>query len=497
MEENKREPVDLLAILVRFKNAFLQLWPLVLVLTILCSGFFGYRAKRAFTPMYESKAIFTVESSYTGEDIFSTGAYYDQYAAGLLASAFPQILSTDMMNDLVIQRMPYGYINGYATAEAVSDSNMMVLKVQSTNPQDAYDYLCAIIECYPQVAVYMVDNPQVKILDAPRVPAGPYNSFSATGSLAKGAFIGALLGLVIVFICGVMTRTIQTADELKTTINLPILVALPRVVKKKRRSGNNTAMISYDGDPNMAESLRGLRTKVRKTLDAKGNKTILVTSTLAGEGKSTVAINLAQSLVRDGHKVLLLDADFRIQSIAKMLEEPVCRDGLMDCLDSSRRSIKDCVSLSERHGLYYVSSQKTDKRHYTIDQRAMRRILKELEQDFDYIVIDTPPCEVVSDTTTLCRCADCVLYIIRQDYAQKAQVLNAVTALHQKDVLIDGCVFNGVPQYHRQYGYGYRSAYGYGYDYGSRKTGYGSRYGVGKYGKYGKQGKYAKQKDES
>lgn len=483
MEENKREPVDLLSILIRFKNAFLQLWPLVLVLTVVFGGVFVYRAKTTFTPMYESRAIFTVRSGYMGEDIFSTGAYYDQYVTRQLASAFPQILSTDMMNDLVLQRMPHGNINGSATAQAVNDSNMLVLTVQSTDPQDAYDYLCAIIDCYPQVAVYMVDNPQVKILDAPRVPTAPYNSFSAESSLIKGALIGALLGLAIIFICGVMTRTIQTVDELKATINLPILVALPKAVRKKRRSDTVT-MVTYDSDPNLAESLRGLRTKVRKMLDAKGQKTILVASTLAGEGKSTVAINLAQSLVRDGHKVVLLDADFRSQSIAKMLEEPVCRDGLMDCLDCSQCSIKDCVKLSERHGLYYISSKMTDKRHYTIDQRAMRRILKELAEDFDYIIIDTPPCEVVSDTTTLCHSADFILYIIRQDYAQKGQVLNAVTALHQKDVKIDGCVFNGVPQYHRQYGYGYRFSYGYGYDYGYRKYGYGSRYGFGKHGKY-------------
>lgn len=492
MEENRREPVDLLSILIRFKNAFLQLWPLVLVLTVVFGGIFVYRAKTTFTPMYESRAIFTVESSYTGEDIFSTDAYYDQYVARQLAAAFPQILSTDMMNDLVAQRMPHGDINGSATAQAVSDSNMLVLTVQSMDPQDAYDYLCAIIECYPQVAVYMVDHPQVKILDAPRVPTAPYNSFSAVSSLAKGALIGALLGLAIVFICGVMTRTIQTADELKATINLPILVALPKVVRKKRRSDTAT-MVTYDSDPNLAESLRGLRTKVKKILETKEKKTILVTSTLAGEGKSTVAINLAQCLVRDGHKVVLLDADLRNQSIAKMLGEPLCRDGLIDQLDHPHHSIMDCVWLSERHGIHYISSKKTDKRHYTIDQRAMRRILEDLAEAFDYIIIDTPPCEVVSDTTTLCRCADCVLYVIRQDYAQKGQILNSVTALHQKDVKIDGCVFNGVPQYHRQYGYGYRSSYGYGYDYGYRKYGYGSRYGFGKYGKYGK---YAKPKSE-
>ena len=101
--------------------------------------------------------------------------------------------------------------------------------------------------------------------------------------------------------------------------------------------------------------------------------------------------------------------------------------------------------------------------------------LELLTMQYDYVIIDTAPCEVVSDTAALCRCADCVLYVVRQDHAQSSQVLNAVTSLHQKDVQIRGCIFNGVPQYHRRHGYGYGYSYGYqkyGYGYGYRKYGY-------------------------
>ena len=161
MEQNNQEqPINLINVLIRFKNALLQLWPLVLVLTLLGGIVFFARAKTTFRPRYEAQAIFTVDSGYTAEDIFSTGAYYDQYAAKQMADAFPFLLSTDMMNDLVLQQLPRGYIGGVANAEAVVDSNMLILTVQSSDPQDAYDYLCAIIECYPQVAGYMVDNPR-------------------------------------------------------------------------------------------------------------------------------------------------------------------------------------------------------------------------------------------------------------------------------------------------------------------------------------------------
>lgn len=479
------EPLQLINLMIRFKNAFLQLWILIIALSILLGSLSWYHAKRSFVPMYESKAIFTVDAGSTPEDIFGTGAYYDQYAAQQLAEIFPILLSTDMMQDLVVHQLDKGYINGYASAVAVADSNMLVLSVNSNNPRDAYDYLCAIIECYPQVAVFMVDNPQVKIVTSPEIPTEPYNSFDGTSSIITGAFVGAVIALVFIFLCALMARTIQTTDELKSAVNLPILVALPKVEIKKRRSRGNT-LITADSDPNMTESIRGLRMKVKKLLADSDSKVILLTSTLAREGKTTISINLASSLVRDGHKVLLLDADLHSQSVARSLGEEGDFDGLMECLDNENpASILDCVRKNKAQNLDFISGRSTDKRHYTLDINKVNRLLDELKTQYDYIVIDTPPNDVVSDAMALCRCANCVLYVIRQDHVQRNQVINSIASMHAKGVVIDGCIFNGVPRFHRQYGYGYRYGYGYGYDYGNKKYHYGDKYSSSnKYGYY-------------
>ena len=249
----------------------------------------------------------------------------------------------------------------------------------------------------------------------------------------------------------------------------------------------------------MAESIRGLRMKVKKNLATSGGKTILVTSTLAGEGKTTVGVNLAYSLLSDGHKVILLDADLRSQSVARTLGEKAIGNSMMDCLKDSKLSILDCVRTTDK-GLDFISGRSTDKRHYIVGMEPTRKLLEVLKQHYDYVVIDTPPCEIVSDAASLCRCADCVLYVIRQNYTQKPQIINAITSLHQKDVKITGIVFNGVPQFHRQYGYGYRSTYGYGYDYGYHKynySRYGFTYGYNKEGKYGKYSKYRMKTEDS
>ena len=484
-EKSNSSPVDLLNLLVRFKHAFVQMWLLVLVMAVLLGGFTWYREKRAFVPMYEAKAIFTVDSGYTAEDIFGTGTYYDHYAAEQLAASFPHILSTDMMRDLVTQQLEKGYINGYATASAVADSNMLLLKVNGNNAHDAYDYLCAIIDCYPRVAVHMTQYPQVKIVTPPELPTEAYNSFSDMASVTKGTLLGAVLGLLIIFACSFMSKTIQTTDELKAAVNIPILVALPKVAVKKRRSRAET-LVSASSDMNMTESIRGLRMKVKKLVKDKEKKIILLTSTLPGEGKTTVAINLAASLVREGHRVVLLDADMHHQSVARALGEAPESNGLMECMNDQELEILACIRTNEKYRLDFISGRDTDKRHYSMDQNVVNRMLQQLCKEYDYIIVDTPPNDVVSDAMALCRCANCVLYVVRQDRVQKSQVINSIHEMYSKGIKIDGCIFNGVPKFQRQYGYGYRYGYGYGYDYKkyANKYSYGGKYGYGYSSKY-------------
>lgn len=473
-QTNYVQPIDLGALLIRLRIVFFRLWALVLALAALAGLFFYARAKQSYVPMYESKAIFTIEAGYYAEDIFQDGAYYDHYLAQRLAKLFPQLMTQEIMTDLVVQELDKGYINGFATATSVADSNMLILSVKSTDPYDAYDYLCALIDCFPQIASFSVDNPQIKIMTAPNLPTQPCTAPPGIKTFIKGAILGAAVGFVLLIICAMLSHTVQNPDELKRAINLPILIALPKVVQKKRRNGT-TPLITAESNPGMAESLRGLRMKVKKLLADNNGKSVLITSTLAGEGKTTIAINLAQSLVQDGHKVILLDADLRNQSVARALGEKATGNNLMDLLKNRSQPVLNCVRTIPS-GLSFISGRSIDLRHYALDATAIRQLLSALSEHYDYIVIDTPPSDIVSDSAALCRCADCVLYVVRQDHTQKGQIINAVTSLHQKDVRIAGCVFNGVPQHHRGYGYGSTYSYGYGSAY--------MKYGYSKSGKY-------------
>ncbi len=469
-EKEQLEPIDLMDLLHHFLKALRRLWILVLVLGLACSLLFFIRAKRNFRPQYEAKALFSVGSGYGSSDIFNS-SYYDNIAAQQLAEAFPYMLSTDLMRDMMKQQLGVSYINGTITANAVASTNMFTLTVRSSSPEDAYDILWAVIDCYPQAAVYMVDDPQVIIQQEPAMPTSPCNTFSWKVPALKGLIMGLAAGLAITFIVSLMSKTVGTVEQLKALINLPILTVLPQVQLKKRRS-EKEQFVMLSTSPELEEPLQGLVLKLHKALDPQGGKIILVTSTLSGEGKTTVATNLALSLVGSGKRVVLVDADLRSQSIAARLSGTPSKHGLIDCLKSPKLSVMDNLVEVPNTTLCYLSGNSASNLRYSIEPKPTRRILTALASEFDYVVMDTAPCAMVADTLLLCSYADCVLYVVKPNHARQAQIFDTINELYDRDVPVAGLVFNNVPISRGQYGYGYKYAYGYRYKYA---YGYGSK----------------------
>lgn len=466
--QKEREPATALELAERYLRQLRRLWAVILVLTVLCSAGFAIRARGQYVPYYEAKARLSVSSSYDGDDIFSA-SYYDSAAAQQLAAAFPHMLTMDLMKELMLEQLGTSYINGTITPYSVVNTNMFVLTVRSTDPQDAYDILVAAIDCFPKVAVYMVDAPRVDVLEEIRVPAEPVNTFSWKQELTDGAWKGLVLGLALAALAAVLTKNVTSARQLKNVANVPVLATFPQLTAKKRRSRKET-MVTAESDSGFAEALRGLSLKLRKELEGKENRVIVVTSTISGEGKTTTAVNLAQTLAEDGSRVALVDADLRNQSIARLFEDGAGK-GLLDCLQDESLDVAECLRAIPGSGVVYLSGDSAPDWRYSIGQKQMRRVLDCLKARFDYVVLDTSPCAMVADTALLCRFGGSVLYVVRSDWARESQVIDNVSALHERDVDLSGFIYNGAPRYRGGYGYGYGygTKYGYGYGYGSKK----------------------------
>ena len=478
MEAGKNQNyIDISELLSRFFRELKKLWIPAIIVTAAFAVLFALRAKMNYTPMYQSRAMFTVSPGYSSDDILSYSYYYDNEAAKQLAAAFPYMLGTDVMNELVKNELGVSYINGSIRAEAVADTNLFILTVTSSDPQDAYDILEAVIASYPRVALYMVDYSQVIMKSEPTVPTAPYNSFSWKGSAVKGGMLGLGLSCLAALVLAMMRKTIFSAADLKASANVPILASVARTSAKKRRSGKGIISLTHAGvDPDFVEAMRGLRIKLLRAMTEPGAQVILVTSTLPGEGKTTISANLALSLASSGLRTVLIDTDLRKQDTKAAVGVNDTRPGLPEYMTDSNIKVASMLSPVPGSSLEVICSTAA-KRRPPMNAHKLEQLIERLRPDYDYIVLDTPPCGIISDAKFICRCADAIVYVVRHDYASRNQIVDSMQELADQKAKLTGCVLNDTPavSHSKRYGYG---QYGYG-KYGYGKTGY-KKYGYGR-----------------
>lgn len=472
MEHTKElERIDLSRHLERFFRALRWTLLPILMISILYGSRQYYRSYQSYTPYYQTSALLTVQLGNKENDIFNEETYYDTAAVNDVVETMPLLLNTDFMRDLIMEELGTTYIPGNISVAAITDTSFFELRVSGGDPQQIYDVLNAVLAAYPKAAVYLTDNTHLVVVDAAQIPTEPANSRTtiSMGTLARSVAKVVAMGIAVTLILSLLKQTVGSEKELKEMVSIPLLAALPRIRVKARRK-NTEILIRADEDPSMEEAVRGLRAKVRKSLDDRGGKVVLLTSTIPGEGKTTTAVNLALALVQEGHKTILVDADLRNQTVGRLLGGKQGHKGLADALKKKDAAPLDlCIRQMEGTELAYISGESTSKRHYRIDHEALKRMMETLEERYDYVVVDTPPCSVVSDTAMLSGFADGVVYVVRQDYANKSQIMDAVQSLHSQEVSLIGCILNGAPRSRRGYGYGYGYGYGKKYGYGRQE----------------------------
>ncbi len=190
------------------------------------------------------------------------------------------------------------------------------------------------------------------------------------------------------------------------------------------------------------------------------HKVIQFTSTLASEGKSTFVSNLAYLLGQKGKKVVLIDLDLRKPKLNRVFDIPN-KDGLTDYL-SSKINFDQLVRHSDKIGIdYIIAGEKTTAIVNVLEAQKLKDLLAKLKENYDYILLDTPPVIAVSDALYVSRIADGVIFVVAQGIAKKSLVKEAVTTLKTNHVNILGVVLTQVSLKGGVYGYGYDYSYKY------------------------------------
>ena len=466
MNENtttELEKIDLLALVSDFFHRFRQIWWVAVLMTVLFAVLSYYRVSTSYTPSYTAEATVSVE-------IVNGSARGNQNTAEQMGSIFPYILTSGALSDVIAEDLGTRSVPGSIQVSNISGTNLLTISVTSGNPENAYKVLQSVLKNYPEVAQYVVGQTELTVIDDDGIPVDTGRTSVIRGSMIKGAAAGFGLSMFIILLSALSLRTIRTESELRSMLNLPCLGTLPVCrVKQRRRAERSDINILYDANRgDYIEAMRLIRTRLERQMTDK--KVLMVTSSISGEGKSTVAANLAISMALKGKKVALVDCDLRNPSLAGIFRLKEKLPGLVSLLRgkcSLEETLYEVKVRDEAIGLTLLPGGERESRLVEIlGSEAMRSLIAALRERYDIVILDTPPSAILVDAMMLLSYVDAVTYVIMSDYARRRYIFNGVEELTSGDAPIVGCILNGGKTRSGSYGYyGYKSRYGYGYGY--------------------------------
>ena len=465
--EKNNMGIDLRVMLSDFLRSAKHLIWLGILLVLLAAAALSGWTYLSYTPKYQATASFTV---YVSNPLQAEIRTYNTATAEQMAKTFPYILTSGALSDMVMQELGIPAMPA-VSASVLKNTNIFTLTVTSGDPKLAYDVLNAVIAYYPEVAEFVVGPTVMNLLDESGVPSAPVNSRNYSSAIKIGILGGAVIWAAIVLLFTLMRSTIHNEGELKHLLNLRCIGTLP-VAKGFRKGAKDgpCPVIMEDGDRyGFGESVRLIRIRVEKELREREKKVLLVSSAIPGEGKTTVAANLAIALAQKGKRTLLIDCDLRNPSVAKVLNQQEV-PGLSAFLTGKEKA-QNVIHKQQLKNLYAVyGGPSVSNAAELLAKSETRYFIRASRKVFDYIILDTPPCSMLADAAELADLADCALYTIRQDYAPKDRILDGAQLLSDSGLPLIGCVMNCVKRgasgsSYSYYGYGYGAYYqNYGQD---------------------------------
>lgn len=295
--------------------------------------------------------------------------------------------------------------------------------------------------------------------------------------LVTALILGMGLPIGIIYLMGLLKYKIENRMDVEKLTKTPIIgevSSCPQALK----SDNNSIVVHENKNSLMEETFRAIRTNLLFMLE-KGQKVILITSSIPKEGKSFVAANLAVSLAFLGKKTLIIGMDIRKPGLNKTFGFNTRSKGITNYLqDPDQVNLSDMIMQSEiSPNLHILPGGPVPPNPTELVARPIfDETIEQLKQQYDYIILDTAPIGLVTDTSIIAHVADVGIVVCRADYTPKAAYHN-INNLQQDQIFSKlGTLINDIDMsrrknsysysYGRKYGYGYSSKYGFDYGYG-------------------------------
>ncbi|MFN8129561.1 MAG: polysaccharide biosynthesis tyrosine autokinase [Candidatus Nanopelagicales bacterium] len=450
-------------------------WPVILIATIV-GTLIALGLSLAMTPVYQATSQLFVS-------VKSAGAAGDAYTGGLFVQqrvkSYVDVVDSPAVLEPVIEELGLDstYIGLASQVSATTPPNTVLLNVSATDtsPAQAAKIANAVAASYAN-EIARLEGAKTTMDGLPRL-GGNGNQTPVQATVIKpaevptaaifprtqlnvllGALLGLLVGVGIAVLRFTLDTSVKSSEELEQSADSTTLGVVTFDPDAK-----TNPLVTLRGTPR-AEAFRSIRTNLQYVDVDNPPRTVVITSSLLEEGKSTTACNLAIAVAQAGSKVLLLEADLRRPKVAEYLGVDGSR-GLTDVLIA--QATLDNTIIHWQRGLldFLPAGAIPPNPSELLASHQMADLLAELAKRYDLVILDAPPLLPVTDAAILSTAADGAILVARHGTIKREQVADSADALRQVNARIFGTVLNFVPmRKRRKYGYGYEYGYGYGYE---------------------------------
>jgi len=419
--------------------------------------------------------------------ILSDDAVMEQVGERLVSTCGREVLWDVLDFDAITGRIKIGSLKSAVTLSAVNQTEVLKVTAITTDPEVSAAICNTVAEIAPEILIRVVGAGSVEAIGSARVMNVPVSP-NKTKNTALGALAGFLFAVMIIVIADLLDNTVKASKELTDKYDKAIIGEIQEfgVSKKEARKAKRTTdvkrstLIDKDTPFNIVESYKAMRTNIVFSLSTTDKKSFLVSSSNPGEGKSTTSVNIAIALAQADHKVLLIDADMRKPVQHKVFSKKN-HAGLSSVIAGQKKAT-ECIHKDVIPNLDLLSSgPKPPNPSELLASDKCAAMIAEFQDKYDYVVIDTPPVNVVSDAMGLSKSVAGMILVSRYGVTTFDAAEDAMQKLELADMHLLGFVLNGISAKeagaYSNYKYKYRS-YGKKYGYGYGKYGY-SSYGYG------------------
>lgn len=450
--ENNVQNENLLTIVKCIIKDILQRWILIVAVMIVFGSVFDFMKTVTYVPQYGTSMTATLSG---GEDTFKNIDKVQSYV-----NTLDYLMNSNNAKSYVKKKMPISKTT-YKAEVTLKQANVVKIKVTADTKREAYFSIKLLNDWYRENTERYSFPYNITVLKESKFSTKPVNPNShiknfLIGAVGSGFVLSCLLGLYFF-----LRDTIKSEEEVENKLDTRLYAKLPFEVKKREDARNKKAILitSLKTSFFFRESMNKLRSKVEASSDKHGYKSFMITSAYENEGKSSVAANLALALAKNGHKVVLVDADFNKPAVFKIFD--------LDGSKSLNKAIEGTSSwssqvVSDRSGLDLLPcSQDTLKSEILTNSKKLDEIMKELREEYDFVIVDTSPAYLLNETMAMNELVDATLFVVRQDYATSDVINETVKRLtYGKDNVL-GVVFKnvvsegnkGTSNYNNRYGY--------------------------------------------